>query len=73
MHVFMVEMLLAFCAHLYEIETVKLHLACKCVFVKLKNPAMQSLVTNAKALQALVKIQQGVDMLHTEAPNLVSR
>ena len=34
---------------------------------------MQSLVTNPKALQALVKIQQGVDMLQSESPNLVSR
>jgi len=47
--------------------------ACNCVRVKLRNPAMQSLVTNAKALKALQKIQQGVDMLHSEAPNLVSR
>lgn len=39
---------------------------------QLRNPAMQSLVTNAKALKALQKIQQGVDMLHSEAPNLVS-
>ena len=43
------------------------------MFGKLKNPATQSLVTNPKALQALLKIQQGVDMLHSEAPNLVSR
>jgi len=41
--------------------------------LKLKNPATQSLVTNVKALQALQKIQQGVDMLHSEAPNLVGR
>ena len=34
---------------------------------------MQSLVTNPKALKALQKIQQGVDMLHSEAPSLVSR
>ena len=68
----MVEMLSS-CANVCEIETFREHLPCNCVLGKLKNPAMQSLVTNPKALQALLKIQQGVDMLHAEAPNLVSR
>lgn len=39
---------------------------------QLRSPATQSLVTNPKALQALLKIQQGVDMLQSEAPQLVS-
>jgi len=34
---------------------------------------MQSMMTNAKAMQAMIKVQRGLEMLHAEAPGLVGR
>jgi hypothetical protein len=31
------------------------------------------MMTNSKAMQAMIKIQHGLDMLHAEAPGLIGR
>jgi hypothetical protein len=40
---------------------------------QLQNPLTRTMMTNSKAMQAMIKIQHGLDMLHAEAPGLIGR
>jgi len=43
------------------------------VLFQMQNPDMQQLMTNPRALNAIMQIQQGMQALQTEAPTLLSR
>lgn len=40
---------------------------------QMQNPDSLSVLTNPRAMQALLQIQQGLQMLQTEAPGLMPR
>lgn len=40
---------------------------------QMQNPESLSILTNPRAMQALLQIQQGLQTLQTEAPGLVPR
>ncbi len=41
--------------------------------LQMQNPDVQSVMTNPRALQAIMQIQQGMQQLQAEAPGLVGR
>jgi len=44
-----------------------------CLCSQMQNPDSLSILTNPRAMQALLQIQQGLQTLQTEAPGLVPR
>lgn len=43
------------------------------VWLQMQNPEALSVMTNPRAMQALMQIQQGLQTLQTEAPGLMPR
>lgn len=48
-------------------------MVCLCLGPQMQNPDSLSILTNPRAMQALLQIQQGLQTLQTEAPGLVPR